>query len=145
SPGGLTAAWRGVAVETPEERLQLVREESLNWVARMEATERAYESRPPELRFRPGYEDLPADPAANLAAPAPWLRRHGRPEAIAATVEAHGFSTEPESKTGAAGTRRAASPGLWRENLSEEENALAHELMGEKLAELGYLQSRARA
>jgi len=145
SPGGLTAAWRGVAVETPEERLQLVREESLNWVARMDATEEAYESRPPELRFRLGYEDLLADPAASLTALAEWLGLERDPDAIAATVEAHGFSTEPRSKTGAAGTRRAASPGLWRENLSEEENALAHELMGEKLAELGYLQSRARA
>ena len=55
-PGGLTAAWRGVAVETPEQRLELIREESLNWVARMTETERAYQERPRELRHRVRYE-----------------------------------------------------------------------------------------
>lgn len=138
-PGGLTARWRGVTIETPDDRLQLVREESLNWVARMDATEQAYRERPAELRFRLAYEDLLAEPAANLSALWEWLGLQRDPGALAAAVEAHGFSSEARSETGAAGTRRAASPGLWRENLTEEESALARELMGEKLAGLGYL------
>ena len=74
APGGLLASWRGVAVETPEQRLALVREESLNGVARMTATEHAFEQRPPELRWRLRYEDLVADPERCLAAVEDWLR-----------------------------------------------------------------------
>jgi hypothetical protein len=33
---------------------------------------------------------------------------------------------------------RAATPGLWRENLTEDEQRTMHEIMGAKLAELGY-------
>lgn len=33
---------------------------------------------------------------------------------------------------------RAATPGLWRKNLSAEEQALVHDILGEKLLELGY-------
>jgi hypothetical protein len=34
---------------------------------------------------------------------------------------------------------RAAKPGTWRENLSREEQRAMLEIMGGKLAELGYL------
>ena len=33
---------------------------------------------------------------------------------------------------------RAASPGLWRENLSAAEQEAMQEILGPKLAELGY-------
>jgi hypothetical protein len=137
-PGGLTAAWRGAAIETSEQRLELVREESLNWVARMAATERAFQERPPELRWRLRYEDLLADPVACLGAVLDWLGLERDDEAIAEAIEAHRFGSAAPSRTGAGATRRAAAPGLWRENMTEEEIALAHELMGEKLLELGY-------
>jgi hypothetical protein len=140
-PGGLTAAWRGVAVETPEERLELVREESLNWVARMNATERAYQERAPELRFRLRYEDLLAEPAGSLRALTDWLGLERSAGRIAEAVESNSFASTPKSQTGAAGTRRAASPGLWQRNMNEGEIALAQEIMGEKLAELEYLNS----
>jgi hypothetical protein len=141
-PGGLTAVWRGVTIETPEERLQLVREESLNWVARMDATEQAFQERPPELRHRIRYEDLLAEPERHLKELIEWLGLERDADEIAEPVAANSFGSDPKSKTGAAGTRRAASPGLWRENLTESENALAHEIMGERLGELGYLDSR---
>jgi hypothetical protein len=137
-PGGLTAAWRGVAVETPEQRLELIREESLNWVARMTETERAYQERPRELRHRVRYEDLVADPADCLAGITDWLGLDRNAAAIASAVEAHTVGSPGQSATGAAATRRSATPGLWRENLSAEESALAHEIMGEKLTDLGY-------
>jgi hypothetical protein len=33
---------------------------------------------------------------------------------------------------------RAATPGLWRENLTEDEQRTMHDIMGAKLGELGY-------
>jgi hypothetical protein len=138
SPGGLAAGWRGKPVETPEQRLQLIREESLNWVARMTATQRAFDERPAKLRWRLRYEDLIAEPAESLSALAGWLGLKRDAVAIAAAVKAHGFGAAGQSSSGAAATRRAATPGLWRRNLSESERILANEIMGEKLAELGY-------
>jgi hypothetical protein len=137
-PGGLLARWRGRALETPEQRLALIRDESLNWVARMTETERAFQERPPELRWRLRYEDLLADPAACLEAVASWLGLARGPATIADAVEAHSFGSPSQSPTGAAGSSRAGKSGLWRNNLSASESALAHEIMGEKLAELGY-------
>jgi hypothetical protein len=104
----------------------------------MEATEVAFRERPPDLRFRLRYEDLLADPAGNLRALLDWLGLERDAAAISEAVEAHGFRSEARSKTGAAGTRRAAAPGLWRQNMTEPEVALAQEIMGEKLAALGY-------
>jgi hypothetical protein len=150
-PGRLNAAWRGVALEThggwgprsrrralKEARLELVRQESLNWVARMEATERAFKALPHGARFRLGYEDLLADPSGCLRRLADWLGIERDSRAIDEAVEANSFEAGGRAPTGAAATRRAANPGLWRENLTKEESALAHEIMGEKLAELGY-------
>jgi hypothetical protein len=138
APGRLTAAWRGVAVETPEQRLELIREESLNWVARMTATQRAFRERPPELRFRLRYEDLVADPTAHLRQLTEWLGLDRDATEIAEAVEANAFGSAGRSKTGAAATNRAATPGLWRQSLNEQEIALADEIMGAKLVELGY-------
>ena len=139
-PGGLTAAWRGVAIDTPEERLQLVREESLNWVARMAASEQAFQRRPPELRWRLRYEELLAEPFACLRSLRDWLGLERDDEAIAEAIEAHRFGSAAPSRTGASATRRSAAPGRWQENMTGQEIALAHEVMGEKLAELGYTE-----
>jgi hypothetical protein len=154
SPGRLNAVWKGVAIQTQggwrrrsrrraltQKRLELVREESLNWVARMEATERAFQERPPELRFRLRYEDLLDDPSRSLRELVDWLRLERDSRAIAEAVEANSFAAGGRAPTGAAATRRAAVPGLWRENLTDAESALAHEIMGEKLVELGYVSS----
>jgi hypothetical protein len=138
APGGLLATWRGVAVETPEQRLALVREESLNWVARTAASELAYEQRPPELRWRVRYEDLVAEPEHCLAAVEDWLGLRRSSDQIADAVAAHSLGAKGQSPTGAAGTSRAGRPGLWQQNLSAEESALAHEIMGERLSQLGY-------
>ena len=141
APGGLAAMWRGAAVETPEQRVELIREESLNWVARITATERAYQQRPAELRWRLRYEDLLADPTSCLEGLAGWLGLERDATEIAEAVEAKAFGAAGQAPTGASATRRAGIPGLWRENLSKRESELAHEIMGEKLAELGYLEA----
>jgi len=44
----------------------------------------------------------------------------------------------PEKRRGPGKRRRAASPGQWREALTPSERELAQEIMGPKLAELGY-------
>jgi hypothetical protein len=138
APGGLLAEWSGMAVSSPQDRLALVREESLNWVARMAATEQAFQERPAELRYRLRYEDLVSDPTRWLGEITRWLGLERDAGMIERAIEAHTWGGAGQSTSGSAATRRAGTPGLWRSNLSESESRLAHEIMGETLAELGY-------
>ena len=48
------------------------------------------------------------------------------------------FDAIPAEAKGSGRPLRAAQPGLWRENLSSEEQRTMHEVMGAKLVELGY-------
>ena len=48
------------------------------------------------------------------------------------------WSDVPESERGPKEFHRAATSGLWRENFSDEEQAVLHEVLGPKLRQLGY-------
>src|SRR5215204_5488135 len=48
------------------------------------------------------------------------------------------FASLPEHRKGPGRFRRSASPGKWREGLTPEEQLLALEIMGSRLAKLGY-------
>jgi peptidoglycan/xylan/chitin deacetylase (PgdA/CDA1 family) len=133
-PGGWLPhnAW-----ETEEERLEFVRDRARAWVGDMTMIRRAFEAHPPELRRRIRYEDVLADQTsigplmewAGLERNDVWLER---------AIEVNSFSRIPDSAKGSTKFYRSASPGAWRENLSEGEQAAMHEIMGPKLLELGY-------
>ena len=82
------------------------------------------------------YEELLADPVGELGSLCQWIGLERGGAGIETAVRAHAFGVnEP---TGASEFARAASPGLWRQNLSVEEQRIANEIMGERLAALGY-------
>jgi hypothetical protein len=62
----------------------------------------------------------------------------GRLNRIAANRE---FARAARSERGGGNFMRAANPGGWRRNLSAKEQNAMLEIMGPKLAELGYLHS----
>jgi hypothetical protein len=125
-------------VQPPQERLHFVRLHSTRWVDRTIATQRAFDSMPDERRLLVRYEELLADTPAELARIHDWLGLELSREELEAAVGRHSFDSAPESRRGPGRDMRAASPGLWRNNLDAEEHALMHEIMGEKLRELGY-------
>jgi hypothetical protein len=134
-PGGLLAGWRGVAVETREQRLALIREESLNWVARMTATELAFEQRPPQLRWRLRYEDLVAEPEARLREVCAFLGLEFEP----GMLEYH----RRENPALYADHPRLAEPPVrdarsWRKEMRDGDVELFEAIAGELLTELGY-------
>jgi hypothetical protein len=140
SPGG----WRtrtglgGGGFETPEERLEWVRDTSRNWAARINVCASAYDEHDPALRRRVRYEDLLADTPVVLGELAGWLGLpHDEPR-IRQIVERHSFAAVPDGQKGSGKRRRAATPGKWRESLTAQEQELADEIMGARLAELGY-------
>ena len=137
-PGGFLARHQGYSYETPEERLEGVTWAARLWACNVDTTLRAIEAHPPELCHTVRYEDLLADNEGRIEALDAWLglERSGaeRERMLAETA----FSAVPDARRGATERNRAAQPGLWRENLNNEEQRISIEIMGPRLKRLGY-------
>jgi hypothetical protein len=126
------------APDTDARRLDLVRESAREWVARINVCQRAYEAHDPALRRWIRYEDLLADTGGALRDLAGWLGLPWDEEWIQSVAERHSFAAVPEHLKGPGRVRRSATPGRWRQALSQEERELAERIMGSRLTELGY-------
>jgi hypothetical protein len=123
-------------ISSDEDRLEFVREKAIDWACWTDSCRRAWAAHPAELRRMVRYEELLADPVGELGSLCRWIGLERDTASIEAAVRAHAFGVnEP---TGPKEFARAASPGLWRENLSEQEQRLAEEIIGDRLAALGY-------
>ena len=136
-PGGWHLADGGYAV-APEGRLAFLRWQAAVWLFRTEAVQRAYAAHDPDRRVLVRYEDLLADPGAELARVQRVVGVRPEHEFVGAAVQRHAYSALGEAERGRGRFVRAASPGGWRENLTAEEQAALHEVLGAKLRELGY-------
>jgi hypothetical protein len=121
-----------------EERLDWIRRWAALWLLRMEGLQRAYDERPHEQRMMIRYEDLLDDTPASVRALYDWLGLEISDAELDAVVARNDFASIPAELTGPKHFARAATPGLWRKNLSAAEQELLHELIGSKLRELGY-------
>jgi hypothetical protein len=109
-----------------------------HWVHTAETVQQAFDGHADPLRLRVSYEALLADPVAELTTIVRWM---GCPEAVPAlpkVVEDLAFDNIPKDQTGSGKFARSATPGLWREHFSSEEQAQLLEIMGPTLAQLGY-------
>jgi Sulfotransferase family len=138
-PGGwLASPVASRAQELRAGRLALVCRESHLWLARTQAVKRAFDAHPEHLRCLVRYEDARRDTDAVLSG---LEHRLGLRRTLAGHADAlrwNDFDTVPAEAKGAGKPLRAATPGLWRENLSQAEQAAMAEIMGAQLAELGY-------
>jgi hypothetical protein len=137
-----SGAWaldEGAFSVAPQGREALIRWQSSVWSYRTAVVQRAYRDHDPTRRVLVRYEDLLADPVGELericttfeiAAPASRLRE------IAA---AHEFGSVPSDEKGESKEIRAADPGGWQDHLSAAEQQAMYEVMGETLADVGYL------
>jgi Sulfotransferase family len=117
-------------------REELIRTEAYRWLWRTEAVQRAFEAHPDQLKMFVRYEELRDDPAPILARLADWLGL--QPEPMLELARDTSVDQMPKQERGRGRFIREASPGLWRTNLSAEEQAIVHDILGEKLSELGY-------
>jgi hypothetical protein len=122
----------------PQERRAFLVQHSELWVRRTMASQRAFESLPDGQRLLVRYEDILSDTPTQLRRIFDWLGLELNDKSLATIVERHAFDSAPRDRRGPGKPMRAATPGLWRENLTEEEQRTMHEIMGSKLAELGY-------
>jgi Sulfotransferase family len=139
APGGWLEAPSGSpSDESPQARLDLVRHESHLWLARTQAVQRAYDAHPAGLRHIVRYEQARSDALGVLADLDRWLGlRRGKKERASA-VRWNDFDSYPAEAKGRGMPLRAARPGLWRQNLTSAEQHTMAEIMGDKLAEVGY-------
>jgi hypothetical protein len=125
-------------LESPAERLAFARSEARAWLERTETVERAFEAHPPELRWKLRYEDLRASPLATLRPLVDCLGLSRSSGELRAAITANRFEAIPSGQKGRGTQWRAATPGLWRQNMSLEEQGAMEQIMGPKLAKLGY-------
>ena len=127
-----------LSVEREEQRIEFVKLQSQLWLENTKGTERAYDSHPPELRARIRYEDLRADTPAALTPLARWLDPGFGDELLETAAASLSFESYPPEAKGPQSALRAATPGLWRQNMTAVEQALMNEIMGERLRDFGY-------
>ena len=138
-PGGwLERTWASSPGDPAARRLELVRRESILWLARTRAAQKAYEARPEQLRTLVRYEELLADPSTVLRRLDSWLGMTRTEAERQAAIRRHDFHALPAESRGRGKQHRAASPGSWRQNLSPDEQQVMDDAMGEKLRDLGY-------
>jgi hypothetical protein len=136
--GGWLAADEGPRFRSADERLRWVRDAAREWACSMDATRRAYDHHEPALRRSVRYEDLLRDNADVLRPLLAWLGLDRDPERLAQIVTDTSFDAMPADRRGDAEPYRAATPGLWRENLTAVERDAVNVIMGARLDALGY-------
>jgi hypothetical protein len=138
APGGFLARHQGYSYSTPEERLEGVAWASRLWSCNVDMTLRAIDAHTPGLSHTVRYEDLLADNAARIEELNAWIGLDRSREQLDSMLEATSFEAVPDKRRGSTERNRAARPGLWRENLSEDEQRICMEIMGPRLKRLGY-------
>jgi hypothetical protein len=129
----------GAFAVSPQGREALIRWQSTVWSYRMDVVQRTYQSHRDSLKVMVRYEYLRRDPARELGRICRALGIAIDQERLGAIAEQHSFERLPGKDKGGGKETRAAQPGGWRQNLTSSEQQVMHEIMGPKLAELGYL------
>lgn len=137
-PGAFFANNQGVAISTEQERERAIGWAARLWACNTDVTLRAIERHPSALTRILRYEDLLAQPTTELASLCQWSGTPRGQDEIERIVERHSFSRLPARTTGPLSRNRAATPGLWRENLSATELRRVDNICGPLLERFGY-------
>ena len=121
-------------------RPALIRWQSSVWLHRTEVVQQTYARTDPKRRVLVRYEELRTNPVTELARICETIgveSAEGQLEQIAAANE---FSRVPDARKGAGREIRRAKPGGWAAHMSRAEIIAMHEILADKLDELGYLR-----
>jgi hypothetical protein len=125
-------------VRSPPAGVPFVSQHAALWVHRTISSQRAFDALPDEQRLLVRYEELLSDTPAQLQRIFDWLDIDVSEGDLEAIVARYAFKAVPKDRRGPGKPVRAATPGLWRQNRTPEEQQAMHEIMGDKLGELGY-------
>ena len=121
-------------------RPALIRWQSSVWLHRTEVVQQTYARTEPKRRVLIRYEEMRADPVAALERICGMLGIEASHEQLEKVAAANSFSRVPKSAKGAGREIRRAEPGGWAAHMTREEIVEMHEILAEKLDELGYLR-----
>src|SRR5437588_12035043 len=138
NPGGwVTQAFPAVQGIGDEQRREFLIRSAHKWLWTTEVVQRAFAEHPgPKCLLR--YEDLLGDTSNQVRRLLDWLELDCDAAQLGSLIERHSFQAIPEQERGAKAFVRAATPGLWRRNLSADEQETLQRIIGPKLLELGY-------
>jgi LPS sulfotransferase NodH len=142
---GSWAQEEGAFPVAPQGRIALVRWLASVWLFRTQAVQRAFARQHPFRRVLIRYEDLLADPASELGRVAKVLGLGVGVERLQEIGARREFDQVSASQRGGGKAVRAAEPGGWRRNLSSVERGEMMRIIGDKVAELGYLDGSAQS
>jgi Sulfotransferase family len=135
--GWLSKALPGVKGISEAERVEFVNKSAHRWLWRTEVVQEAFRAHAgPTYLIR--YEDLLSDPIMHMKSLLEWLGLDVGDAQLAGWVEQYSFERIPTEARGPHGFFRAGSPGMWRESLTTEEQAVLEAIIGPKVRELGY-------
>jgi hypothetical protein len=118
------------------DREAVIRSQAYAWLWRTEAVQRAFDAHRDDLKMLVRYEDIRADPKPTLVRLADWLDLNEKP--IVKLAELTAIDRMPSEEIRPGRFIRSAAPGRWRTSLSRQEQDLIHDILAEKLTELGY-------
>jgi hypothetical protein len=121
-------------------RPALIRWQASVWLHRTEVVQQTYARTDRERRVLIRYEDMRADPAGALRRIAELIGIDPGGEKLEEIAADNSFSRVPDSLKGAGREIRRAQPGGWANHMSREEIVVMHEILADKLDELGYLR-----
>ncbi len=135
--GWLSREFQGITPVGGDDRMEFVVRSASKWLWRTQVVEEAMRRHPgPTLTVR--YEDLLADPVRQFGALARWLTLDVADAQLERAVDEGAFGRLPAAQRGPGQFFRSAQPGLWRENLSADEQDAVERVLGAKLRQLGY-------
>jgi len=137
SSGGWSTK-RGWKTISKKDRVPFLEHESTKWVAIINNLKKTYENHPEHLKFWIRYEDLLANTLTRMKEIFNFLEISITDKEIQNIVECLNYKNVPMELKGKGKRKRAASPGKWKVNLTEEEISLMEKIMGNTLRKLGY-------
>jgi len=123
--------------EDEQSRASFVFQNARLWLQRTTAVQRAYEAHDPERRIVVRYEDLLRDTAGELRRLSDWMGLVRSDEQLRAAIEREASRRGPVGSSRRAGSGPGAATRL-SSALGPAEEEILREMIGPKLAELGY-------
>ncbi len=121
-------------------RPALIRWQSSVWLHRTEVVQETYARTEPKRRVLIRYEEMRADPVAALERICSMLGIEVSREQLNEIAGTHSYSSVPKADKGAGREIRRAEPGGWTDHMTRQEIIEMHDILAEKLDELGYLR-----
>ena len=121
-------------------RPALIRWQSSVWLHRTEVVQETYARTEPKRRVLIRYEEMRADPVAALEGICSMLGIEVSREQLDEIAGTHSYSSVPKADKGAGREIRRAEPGGWTDHMTRQEIIEMHDILADKLDELGYLR-----